>query len=49
MPTNSAGLAAGRDPQGLRWESLEVLQFVVDTNFVDTAVEAAQRPVCTLA
>lgn len=49
MSTHSAGLAAWRDPQGLRWESLEILQFVVDANFVDTAMEAAQRPVCTLA
>lgn len=49
MPAHSAGLAARRDPQGLRWEGLEILQFVVDAYLVDTAVEAAQRPVCTLA
>lgn len=49
VSTHSAGLAAGRDPEGLRWEGLEILQFVVDAHFVDAAVEAAQRPVCTLA
>lgn len=49
MSTHSAGLAAGRDSKGLRWESLEILQFVVDAHFVDTAVEAAQRPVGSLA
>ena len=49
VSTHSAGLAAGRDPKGPRWEGLEILQLVVDAHFVDTAVEAAQRPVCTLA
>lgn len=44
-----AGLAARRDPQGLRWEGLEVLQLVVDAHLVDAAMEAAQRPVCALA
>lgn len=49
VTTHSAGFAAGRDPQGLGWEGFEILQLVVDAHFVDTAVEAAQRPICTLA
>lgn len=49
VPAHGAGLAAGRDPQGLRWEGLEVLQLVVDAHLVDAAVEAAQRPVGALA
>lgn len=49
VATHSAGLAARRDPQGLGWEGFEILQLVVDAHFVDAAVEAAQRPVCTLA
>lgn len=49
VPTHGTGLAAGRDPQGLRREGLEILQLVVDAHFVDTAVEATQRPVCALA
>lgn len=49
MTTHSAGFAARRDPQGLWGEGLEILQLVVDAHLVDAAVEAAQRPVCTLA
>lgn len=49
VTTYSAGLAARRDPQGLGWKGLEILQLVVDAHFVDAAVEAAQRPVRTLA
>lgn len=49
VTTHSAGLAARRDPQGLWGEGLEILQLVVDAHLVDAAVEAAQRPVRTLA
>lgn len=49
VTAHGAGLAAGRHPQGLGWEGLEVLQLVVDAHVMDAAVEAAQRPVCALA
>lgn len=49
MLAHGAGLAAWRDPQRLWWESLEVLELVVDAHFMDAAMESTQRPVGALA